>query len=93
MEKTIKLKTIKPTAIINIEVGAGFYKRVQDLFFWYVKQDEEKAIKAIENLKTQDPQDIFENHLLTLISLIYEIEQKANDQSFIEDTDFPIPQS
>lgn len=87
MEDIIKLKTIKAGAIIDIQVSEGFYRRIQQLFLWYTSQDQERAIKTIHALKEREPQDAFENHMLTLMSLVYEIENKADLQGHLQDTE------
>lgn len=86
-QDTIKIKTIKSGSIIDIKVGDRFYQRIQQLFFWYSNKDQERAIKTIELLKTREPVDDFENHFLTLLSLIYEIEARAEEQGHLQDTE------
>lgn len=87
----VTLKTIKPGSTIKIEVGEGFYSRFQKLFFWVTGKDQERAVKTIHALKDREPIDEFENHLVTMLSLIYEIEAKAEDQDCLEEKSFPVP--
>lgn len=90
-KQTVKLQAIKPGSIIKIEVSAEYYARFQKLFFWYSQQDQEKSLKALENLKTQEPQNDFEQHFITLTSMIYAIEDGAKAQGLLEERDFEIP--
>lgn len=91
MNDKIILKKIKLGSTIKIEVNEGFYQRFQQLFFWITGKDQEKAIKAIHALKEREPQDEFENHLVTMFALIYEIEARAEEQGFLEEKSFSIP--
>lgn len=90
MEQTIKLPVIKPESIIKIEVGGGFYQRLQQLLFSFEKQDPERALKTIAAFKERDPQDAWEENFLTILTLIYEIEQKAQEQGLIIENEYKI---
>ena len=88
---SIKLKVIKPGALINIQVGSGFYQRFQELYFKFINDHpDENFVKATENLKTSDSRTPYEYSLETMMSLIYEIEVKAEEQGFTEDKDYDI---
>lgn len=95
MEKpTIKLKTIHSDKVVTIEVGSGFYSRVQKLLFTHINSVEpEVSIKALNEIKSRDPKDEWEANLLTLLTLVYNIEAKFHEQGFTTETDFPLPQS
>lgn len=88
---TVKLKVFKPDSVIKIDISHEFYGRIQKLLFWHAGKDHEKALKAIEALKSRDPQDDFETHICTILALIYEIESKASEQNCLEEKNFKVP--
>lgn len=86
MEKPTKFKTVRTDALIKVDIGAGFYERMKQLLMWYHgENDSEKLIKALEELKSREPKDEKEYHLVTIISLIAEIELKAAQQGLLEE--------
>lgn len=81
MSESVKIKKIKGGSIINIQVGTGFYQRVQQMLFKHIADNpKEDLTKALENLKNKEASTDFEYALETLMSLIYEIESKAEEQ-------------
>ncbi len=92
-KKTKKLQAFKEDAIIKIEIHSYFYMRIKALFeYFHSGLDPEKTMEMIERLKTEPPQTEQEEHLLTMISLIYAIEEEANKQGQTEMIDVEIPQ-
>lgn len=84
-ENILKLKSIKPNSVINIEVGTGFYQRIRQLFSKLIEDNpNENLIKALENIKSKESSTPYEYHLETLLSLIYEMEAKAEAQELID---------
>lgn len=81
-----KAKEIQSDAVITVDIGAGFYTRFQELMFWYVNQEPaDKSIKALEALKDREPKDKFEYHLITMLSLVYSIEDAAAAQGKMQE--------
>jgi hypothetical protein len=82
MEQTIKYKTLPYDALVDIKISGTFYKQIVNLLTALgesVPLDEFKEV--LEKLKTNDPpKSIFELNVHTLVSLIYEIETKAEEQ-------------
>lgn len=77
-QKLIKLRVIKENSVVKIDIGDGFHVRIQQLLFYILKDHPaEKVILALENIKTKEPADDFEYHVLTLLSLLY-----ANESAF-----------
>lgn len=90
MENVVKLKGIKPDAVINIKVGTGYYQRIQSLLLSYIGSEQERAIKAIEDFKTREPVGEFEENLLTILTLIYAIEEGASQQGLMQDNEYKV---
>lgn len=88
----IKLKVIKAGSVINIQVGAGFYQRFQELYFNFINaHPDENFVQAVENLKTDKVRTPYEYSLETMMSLIYEMEAKAKEQGFEDEREYDIP--
>lgn len=93
-KKIVKLKAIQPDKIVQIDIGSGFYGRVQELLFAHIATVEpEVSIKALNELKVREPADKFEYHLLTLLTLVYNIEQQFHDKGLTQEIDVPVPES
>lgn len=92
METSVKLKTIKKDSIIKIEISDFFYSKLQKLFF-YLSKDQEATLKSIIELKDREPANDLEESLVTVLALIYEVEAKAQQQGFLQDTEVPVPTS
>ena len=76
-----KIEVIPTDAQIDITVGGGLYARLSQLITDYGSQKPlDEFNKILERLKTEKPQDAFEYHLITMISLVIEIEEKAKAQ-------------
>lgn len=88
---------IKKDAIIKIEVGGGFYFRLAQFVTFYTARTwaAENLETTLEELQTRKPETDEEYHLITLMSLIHEIEESAKKQDMIitEEVDFPDPGS
>jgi len=91
-KKPTKIKVIKDDALIKIDIGALFYARIKELLFWYGTQvPEEEFRKSMLELRTREPQNDFEYHLIALLALVQEIEKKADEQGFMEEQEFIPP--
>lgn len=90
--KTFKAKAVESDKTIKIEVGAGFYNRVQTFLADHINTVEpEVSIKALNEVKTREPESKFEYNLLTLLTLIYSIEKQFNDEGLTKNIEIPIP--
>lgn len=82
---TNAVKMIKSDSVIDIKIGAGFYKRVSALFFYMASlRSEEDMTKYKEEAEKTAPNFSFTeewmDHFTTLSILISEIEKKAIEQ-------------
>ena len=83
-----KIKTIPFDAKIDITVGGGLYARVsQFIQDWGSQKPIEEFTAILERLKTEEPKDAFEYHLVTLLSIVIEIEEKATAQGKVVERD------
>jgi hypothetical protein len=95
MEK-MKVKRIKPDALVTgINVGATFYSRMQVLMMDMIEQHGvDKAYEIINRFKKDAeyaPQSIFEENLVTVLSWLLLVEEKANQQGLMEDFEIDNP--
>jgi len=82
----VKVKGIKLESLVNIEISGAYAARVQSFLIYYgTFKTTDEVQKIIEELKTEEPKDEYSFHLLTLLMLIKEIEEKAEKQGLIED--------
>jgi len=83
-----KVKVIPPDAQIDITIGGGLYGRLTQFITDFGSQKPIEEFTAIlERLKTEAPKDPFEYHLITLLSLVIEIEEKATAQGKVVEKD------
>lgn len=72
---------IRKDAVIPIEIGAGFYSRLQQMLSFMVKEKTEEEIKAMQealNANAADPES-WHFHYETLLSLCQALDAKARD--------------
>lgn len=80
-----KVEVLKKGAIVNIQVSAEFYKRIQNLTLFHATQKpEEELNQVLKDLDEDKVEDEWAEHLETLFILSNEIEQKAKEQDLIE---------
>lgn len=88
-KKKQKVRVIKADALVKgIDVGATFYSRFQFLLMSMVEEyGAEKATEAIKRLKEHpdSAENSFEENLITVLSFIYLVEQKALEQNLLEE--------
>jgi hypothetical protein len=74
-----------PDAIVNINVSGGFYIRLTKLLGdMVIKLTPEKTLEIIGDLQKRAPENDDEFNLLTLITLINELEKAAREQNKFE---------
>lgn len=82
-QKTTTIPAIPFDAKIDITIGGGLYARLSQLTTHFASQkSEEEFTKILTRLQQpgNKPLDEFEYHLITLLSLVAEIEIKAKEQ-------------
>lgn len=88
----VQVKQIKD-GTAQVEIGSAFVTRIQELLFFHVNsQPAEVGIKALNDLKTREPKDKFEYHLLTILSLLYSTENAFEEKGLTEQKNVPIPE-
>lgn len=75
-------------ATVTVEISGAFYGRLNKLLLDHAMTKDNKALaEAYDRLKTNQPQDNYEYHLLTLSILVREIEQQVKKDSKMETVD------
>jgi len=75
-------------ATVTVEISGAFYARLTQLLLDHAMTKDAKAISAAyDNLKSNEPQDAYEYHLLTLSILIREIEEQVKKENKFEKID------
>jgi hypothetical protein len=75
-------------ATVTVEISGAFYGRLNKLLLDHaMTKDNKDLAAAYENLKTNQPQDNYEYHLLTLSILVREIEQQVKKDGKMEKID------
>ena len=81
-----KIKVINDDQIIKVDVSGAFLKKLQStLFFVLGTLSEKEQILALGNVQSGKITNSAENELLTLLSLIKDIEDKAQSQGLTEE--------
>jgi hypothetical protein len=74
-----------PDAVVNINVSGGFYIRLTKLLGdLVIKLTPEKALVMITDLQKRPPENDDEFNLLTVITLVNELEKAAREQNKYE---------
>jgi hypothetical protein len=80
-------------AVVSIEISGSFYARLTQLLLDHAtSKDNNSLVAAYESLKSGDPKDAYEYHLLTLSSLIKAIEDEVRKENKFEKIDETILQ-
>ena len=77
------MELIRKDALIPVEIGAGFYSRLQQMLSFFVKDKTEEEIKEMQdalNAKTSTP-ETWHYHYDTLLSLCKALDAKARELS------------
>lgn len=88
-----KITGIKKDAVIKIVVGGGFYFRLAQFITLYTEKNwsAEEMAEVMTRLQDSEPKTDEEYNLITLMSLVHDIEEKAKeqDQLITEEVDLP----
>lgn len=80
-EEKLKWPTIPFESVVKIEVSGGMYARIMQLTQELAQEKgPEEFAKILEHLKNGKERTRFEYHLVTVMALIKEIEEKAEEQ-------------
>lgn len=85
MSQTIKM--LKKDAVIPINVGTGFFQKLNSMLIYLVEQQTEEEIKLFETLVKENkelPEPWMEN-MHTLIALLSELEKSADANGMMYD--------
>jgi hypothetical protein len=75
------LRGIEVSAMVDIQVAGGFYGRLHQLLLNLGKQKSPEEFKAaLEEIKAGPPKSEYSYHILTLLTLITEVENCAEKQ-------------
>lgn len=88
----MQLESIKPDALIDIQIGAAFYKDLQDAMFYLISfhSDEELQQMADKINAGQDDQfEDWEKAIQSIMLLCTEIEERAREQGKTQMVDNP----
>ena len=79
------VEMIKANAVIDIQIGAAYYKSLQELVTYYNQLVPVSELVEQTNCILEDrPLSEWGTHMKTLLTLINEIEQKARTQGHVE---------
>ena len=91
MEKEItdplkkEIEAIRPDAVVNIPIGTGYYKKVQELLTYVIKGKSEEDIKrAHEEIKSDAITEEWIKHYQTVAILCKEFETLVKAQKMTE---------
>jgi hypothetical protein len=77
------LEIIVPTALVDIKMSSGYYKRIQDLVGHLIAGKTADELKsANEQIKNQKIEDSWVEHYETMLILCKEFEERCKEQGF-----------
>lgn len=86
IKKPTAIQTIPLDAIFTVSISGGFYARLQGLLLYLSKQkSEQEFVTCLQNLKSGEPKNEYENQLLTVLTMINGCESEASKQGKIKD--------
>lgn len=92
MAEQKQVDTIPFDSVVTIEISGGYYTRIVQLLLEMAGSKDIKDLTALMNeLKTREPKDDFEYHLITVLTLVSTIEKKAKEQGVITKEAIEIP--
>lgn len=84
-ENADQVEIIKPSALVQVPMSSGFYKRIQDILTYLVSQ---KTPEELNSAHTQIQEDAISEdwvtHYETLLILAKEFERLAKEEGFVE---------
>jgi len=79
-----KVEAIANDSIIDIKISGLFYGRIHQMLLYHAGQKPfDEFIKEVKAVRSGPPQNQYQEHLLSLLTLIHEIETKAKAQGKI----------
>jgi hypothetical protein len=76
MSQANHVETFPPDAIVSIQISGAFYVRLAQLLLELLnKRSPQDLMQLMAELKTREPKDNDEYHILTMMVLVNEIEQ------------------
>lgn len=92
-DKTTQIEVFPFDKIVTVEISGGFYARISELLLHHTGgKDMKDLAKVIAELKDREPENDFEYHLITLLTLIGSIEKSAKDQDLLVFKEVPTKQ-
>jgi ATP-dependent protease HslVU (ClpYQ) peptidase subunit len=90
MSKVNHVETFPLDAIVSIDISGAFYIRLAQLLLELLnKKSPDDLLKAMAELKTRDPKDNDEYHILTMMVLVNEIEQTVKKTGKFDKVEVP----
>lgn len=83
------VKVIKQDALVNVQLGTAFMQKLQGLLMYIAEDLSDEQLSEYKSLteKGEDYPEDWMTHLYTLSVLLKEIEDQAEKQGFVVDTD------
>jgi hypothetical protein len=83
---------IPKDALINIKISGAFYMNMQQMLYSLASQKTPEEFTAImHKLKSGTPENEYEFQILTLVSLVMEVERSAKEQNLLVEVELPKP--
>lgn len=80
MDAMPSFEVIKPDTILDISVGTGYYKKIQEATMFMSEGKSEEELKdALKQIETQNITSDWVNHYQTLLIFCKEFETKARE--------------
>lgn len=84
---------IPKDALINIKISGAFYINMQQLLFSIASQKSPEEFTALmQKLKSGQPENEYELQVLTIVSLVLEVERAAKEQDLLVEVEFKKPE-
>lgn len=83
-----KIKVIEPTAVVDISIGTEYYKRIQDLVMFLLKDVSDEDLKdALQQINNSNITTEWVKHYETLLIFASSYENKILDAGFFKEVD------
>lgn len=81
----MEIEIIKPDTLIDIQVSPSYLTRLHELLTWMITNQEPEIVRqANEKIHKEQELDEWDEHYVTLLSLISSIEEAAKTQGKTE---------